>query len=47
MRTKIIVPDSATEPRSASATVCGFETVEIASNRDGTVRIEALKESSR
>ncbi len=44
-RKKIIVPDSAHGTNPASATVCGFETVEIASNRDGTVQIEALKEA--
>ncbi|MFP4177781.1 MAG: aminomethyl-transferring glycine dehydrogenase subunit GcvPB, partial [Acholeplasmataceae bacterium] len=44
-RRKIIVPDSAHGTNPASATVCGFETVEIASNRDGTIRIEALEEA--
>ena len=42
-RNKIIVPDSAHGTNPASATVCGFETVEIKSNLDGTVNIEALK----
>jgi glycine dehydrogenase subunit 2 len=42
-RNKIIVPDSAHGTNPASATVCGFETVEIKSNPDGTVNIEALK----
>ncbi|BCR35610.1 aminomethyl-transferring glycine dehydrogenase subunit GcvPB [Mariniplasma anaerobium] len=43
-RTKIIVPDSAHGTNPASATVCGFEVVEIKSNPDGTVNVEALKE---
>lgn len=43
-RTKIIVPDSAHGTNPASATVCGFETVEIKSNPDGTINIDALRE---
>lgn len=43
-RKYIIVPDSAHGTNPASATVCGFETIEIKSNLDGTVNIEALKE---
>jgi glycine dehydrogenase subunit 2 len=42
-RTKIIVPDSAHGTNPATATVCGFEVVEIKSNPDGTVNLEALK----
>ena len=42
-RNKIIIPDSAHGTNPASATVCGFETVEIKSNPDGTVNLEALK----
>ncbi len=42
-RTKIIVPDSAHGTNPASATVAGFESVEVKSNRDGTVNIEDLK----
>ncbi len=42
-RNKIIVPDSAHGTNPASATVCGFEVVEIKSNPDGTVNLEALK----
>lgn len=42
-RTKIIVPDSAHGTNPASATVCGFEAIEIQSNPDGTINIEALK----
>ncbi len=42
-RNKIIVPDSAHGTNPASATVCGFDTVEIKSNPDGTVNLEALK----
>ncbi|MCF7932621.1 MAG: aminomethyl-transferring glycine dehydrogenase subunit GcvPB [Acholeplasmataceae bacterium] len=44
-RNKIIVPDSAHGTNPASATVAGFETIEIRSNDDGTVNIEALKEA--
>jgi glycine dehydrogenase subunit 2 len=43
-RNKIIVPDSAHGTNPASATVCGFEVVEIKSNLDGTVNVDALKE---
>lgn len=43
-RTKIIVPDSAHGTNPASASVCGFDIVEVKSNADGTVNIEALKE---
>jgi glycine dehydrogenase subunit 2 len=42
-RTKIIVPDSAHGTNPASATVCGFDVVEIKSNLDGTVNLESLK----
>lgn len=42
-RTKIIVPDSAHGTNPASASVAGFEVIEIKSNQDGTMNIEALK----
>ena len=42
-RNKIIVPDSAHGTNPASATVAGFETVEVKSNQDGTVNLEDLK----
>ncbi len=42
-RTKIIVPDSAHGTNPSSAAVAGFEIVEIKSNPDGSVNIEALK----
>ena len=42
-RTKIIVPDSAHGTNPASASVCGFEAIEIASNPDGTINIDTLK----
>lgn len=42
-RTKVIVPDSAHGTNPASATVAGFESVEVKSNLDGTVHIEDLK----
>jgi glycine dehydrogenase subunit 2 len=38
-----LFPISAHGTNPASATVCGFETVEIKSNLDGTVNLEALK----
>lgn len=43
-RTKVIVPDSAHGTNPASSTVCGLEVIEVASNSDGTVNIEKLKE---
>ncbi|AIO18976.1 putative glycine dehydrogenase (decarboxylating) subunit 2 [Candidatus Izimaplasma bacterium HR1] len=42
-RNKIIVPDSAHGTNPASATVAGFDTVEVKSNEDGTVNLEDLK----
>lgn len=43
-RTKIIVPNSAHGTNPASASVAGFDVVEIKSNKDGSVNIESLKE---
>ena len=43
-RTKIIVPDSAHGTNPATASVAGFDVVEVKSNLDGTVNIENLKE---
>lgn len=43
-RTKIIIPDSAHGTNPASAHMAGFDVVEIKSNIDGSVDIEALKE---
>lgn len=42
-RTKVIVPDSAHGTNPASAVVCGLSTVEIKSNADGSVDLEALR----
>ena len=42
-RTKVIVPDSAHGTNPASAAVCGLEVVEVKSNADGLVDVEALK----
>jgi len=42
-RTKIIVPDSAHGTNPASATVAGFETVEVKSNQDGSVSVTDLR----
>ncbi|MEC9484403.1 MAG: aminomethyl-transferring glycine dehydrogenase subunit GcvPB [Candidatus Izemoplasma sp.] len=41
-RTKIIVPDSAHGTNPASASVAGFDVVEVKSNEDGTVNLEDL-----
>lgn len=43
-RTKIIVPDSAHGTNPATAQLCGFDIVEIKSNEDGSVSLDALKE---
>ncbi len=42
-RTKVIVPDSAHGTNPASAAVCGLEIVEVKSNADGLIDVEALK----
>lgn len=42
-RTKVIVPDSAHGTNPASATLCGFEAIEIPSTPRGLVDIKALK----
>ncbi|HWR09113.1 aminomethyl-transferring glycine dehydrogenase subunit GcvPB [Sporomusa sp.] len=42
-RTKVIVPDSAHGTNPASAMVAGLDIVEIKSNADGSVNLEALK----
>ncbi len=42
-RDKIIVPDAAHGTNPATATMTGFKTIEIKSNEDGSVNIEALK----
>lgn len=42
-RTKVLVPDSAHGTNPASATVAGFKTVTIPSNKDGLVDLEELK----
>ncbi|MFC4617971.1 aminomethyl-transferring glycine dehydrogenase subunit GcvPB [Camelliibacillus cellulosilyticus] len=42
-RTKVIVPDSAHGTNPASATVAGFETVTVKSNKKGLVDLEDLK----
>ncbi|WP_461206260.1 aminomethyl-transferring glycine dehydrogenase subunit GcvPB [Clostridium sp. DL1XJH146] len=44
-RNRIIVPDSAHGTNPASASVAGFQVVEIKSNKDGSINIEALKEA--
>ena len=44
-RVKIIVPDSAHGTNPATAAVAGFEIVEIESNEDGSVSLEALKDA--
>ena len=42
-RNKVIVPDSAHGTNPASAAVCGLDIVEIKSEADGSVNLEALK----
>lgn len=42
-RTKVIVPDSAHGTNPASATLCGFDIIEIESTPEGTVDLEQLK----
>ena len=42
-RTKVIVPDSAHGTNPASASVCGFDIVEVKSNAAGLVDVEDLK----
>jgi glycine dehydrogenase subunit 2 len=42
-RNKIIVPDSAHGTNPASASIAGFEIIEIKSNADGAVDLESLK----
>lgn len=42
-RTKVIVPDSAHGTNPASASICGFEIIEIKSTQEGTVDLEQLK----
>jgi glycine dehydrogenase subunit 2 len=44
-RTKVIVPDSAHGTNPASATMAGFEVVEIASNKRGMVDLDELAEA--
>lgn len=43
VRNKVIVPDSAHGTNPATATVCGLEIVEIKSNDDGSINLDALK----
>ena len=43
LRKKVIIPDSAHGTNPASAKMCGFDIVEIKSNENGQVDIEALK----
>ncbi|MDO8137252.1 MAG: aminomethyl-transferring glycine dehydrogenase subunit GcvPB [Candidatus Brocadiales bacterium] len=44
-RRKIIIPDSAHGTNPASAALCGFEVVEIKSNKEGMVDLEVLKKA--
>lgn len=43
VRTKVIIPDSAHGTNPASAKMCGFECIELASDKKGQVDVEALK----
>lgn len=42
-RKKVLVPDSAHGTNPASASVCGFDVVEVKSNSDGTIDLEDLE----
>jgi len=42
-RNKVIVPDSAHGTNPASAAVCGLDIVEIKSNEDGSINLDALR----
>lgn len=42
-RTKILIPDSAHGTNPASASLCNYETIEIPSNENGCIDLEALK----
>lgn len=42
-RTKVIIPDSAHGTNPASTTMCGLEVLEIKSEEDGSIDLEALK----
>jgi glycine dehydrogenase subunit 2 len=44
-RTEIIVPDAAHGTNPATATMCGFTVREIATDRDGNVALETLREA--
>lgn len=44
-RTQIVVPDAAHGTNPATATMCGFEVREIATDRDGNVDLAALREA--
>lgn len=43
IRNKVIVPDSAHGTNPASAAICGLEIVEIKSNADGSINLDALR----
>ncbi|MGI6152559.1 MAG: aminomethyl-transferring glycine dehydrogenase subunit GcvPB [Christensenellaceae bacterium] len=45
-RTNIIVPDSAHGTNPASASMAGFNVINIASNPDGTVNLDALRQAA-
>lgn len=42
-RRTILIPDSAHGTNPATAAICGFDIIEIASNENGTVSVESLK----
>ena len=43
-RTKILIPDSAHGTNPASCTLCGFETIQLKSNKEGGIDLDDLKE---
>lgn len=42
-RTKVLIPDSAHGTNPASVTLCGFESIEVRSDKDGGIDLEDLK----
>ncbi len=42
-KTKVVVPDSAHGTNPASAAIAGYDVVEVASDKDGTIHLDSLK----
>lgn len=45
VRKKMLIPDSAHGTNPATAAICGFDIIEIKSNENGTISVEALREA--